>query len=44
LVQPIQLDAQDSFRAAHGSDAKVRFVDVRHLAIRFPEYFLALKS
>jgi DEAD/DEAH box helicase domain-containing protein len=44
LVQPIQLDAQDSFRAAHGSDAHIRFVDVRHFAMRFPEYFLALRS
>ena len=44
LVQPIQLDAQDSFRAAHGSDVKIRFVDVRHLAVRFPEYFLELRS
>jgi DEAD/DEAH box helicase domain-containing protein len=44
LVQPIQLDAQDSFRAAHASDAEIRFVDVRQLAMRFPEYFLALRS
>lgn len=44
LVQPLQLDAQDSFRAAHGTDSDIRFVDVRHLAIRFPEYLLALKS
>ncbi len=42
LVQPVQLDAQDSFCAAHGSDAEIRFVDVRHLATRFPEYALAL--
>lgn len=44
LVQGIQLDALDSFRAAQGSDAEVRFVDVRHLAIRFPEYYLALRA
>lgn len=44
LVQPVQLDAQDSFRAARGADAEVRFVDVRHFAMRFPEYMLALRS
>lgn len=44
LVQPVQLDAHESFRAAHGADSETRFVDVRHLAIRFPEYMLAMKS
>lgn len=44
LVQPVQDDARDSFRAAHGTDSDIRFVDVRQLAIRFPEYLLALRG
>jgi DEAD/DEAH box helicase domain-containing protein len=42
LVQPVQLKAQASVRAAHGLETGVQFVDARDFAMRQAQYLLRL--
>lgn len=42
LVQPMQLAAKDSIRAAHGLESDVQFVDARDFAMRHAQYRLRL--
>jgi DEAD/DEAH box helicase domain-containing protein len=44
LLQPRQLQAQDSIRAAHGSNSSITFVDMRDFAMRHAQYRLVIGS